>query len=111
MSDLIEVDERTDFDVTYTFRDGYGNLEAPTHVYFGIRDEASGVVIRAEAEVSGPASIMTIPVTAAEARILSEQSVFERRILTVRATYADGRQRTYERTAEITNLHGVTTPA
>jgi hypothetical protein len=108
---MIEVNERTDFGVVLTFKDGYGNLEAPVHVYIGIVDETSEGVVRAEAEVTPPASTMTIPISATETRIIDGDMETEVRTIAVRAVYADGKQATKPVRYTVRNVIGITTPS
>lgn len=103
-----DVNELTSAKITASFSDEDGDPVIPSKVYYKITDVASGTVVVAKTEVTGPLSAdQEILITSAQNAILVATNKFELRLVTVQFEYGESRVGTGDYQYRLKNLSGV----
>lgn len=100
------VNERSTAYLTVTPKDKAGAAQAPTTMTYRIDDVLTGTEILADTSVA-PGSVVEIPLTPEQNRMLSAVNSVERRRVTVTAAYGISDQVCSEYVYEVVNLAAI----
>ena len=97
------VNENSTAYLTLTFKDKNGNLATPQTIIYNIHCLTNGQEIKGDTNVT-PASSVEITITPNENRIIDPNNKYERRLVTVTATYNANDEVTAEYEYKVLNL-------
>ena len=106
MNELQQVNEKSTAWLKLTFRDKAGAAQAPTSATYRIHDVGSGALVR-EAVLSSPASEVEITLTDEDNTLRNAAAPYEKRRVTVEASFGQGDAVTAEYVYLVLNLAGV----